>query len=92
MALTSLILHHYPQSPVAHKVRLALAIEQSGQPARLFPDQTFGMAMMISAWAETTLFDLAVRIVLTNALGQVPAIRHYHHNADRCRYWRRYND
>lgn len=121
MALTSLILHHYPQSPVAHKVRLALgiakaswqsveiprlppkpllmpltagyrrtpvlqigadiycdsqnialAIEQSGQPARLFPDQTFGMAMMISAWAETTLFDLAVRIVLTNALGQVP--------------------
>ena len=24
--MTSLILHHYPQSPVAHKVRMALGI------------------------------------------------------------------
>ena len=119
--MTSLILHHYPQSPVAHKVRMtlgiaaanwqsveiprlppkpllvpltagyrrtpvlqigadiycdsqniALAIEQAGQPHSLFPNQTYGIAMMISNWAETTLFDLAVRLVLTHALGQVP--------------------
>ena len=119
--MTSLILHHYPQSPVAHKVRMALgiagaswqsieiprlppkpllvpltagyrrtpvlqigadiycdsqniahAIDQSDAPHRLFPDQTYGMAMMISNWAETTLFDLSVRLVLTHALGKVP--------------------
>lgn len=119
--MTSLILHHYPQSPVAHKVRMALgiagaswqsveiprlppkpllvpltagyrrtpvlqigadiycdsqniaqAIDQSAVPHRLFPDQTYGMAMMISNWAETTLFDLSVRLVLTHALGKVP--------------------
>jgi glutathione S-transferase len=119
--MTSLILHHYPQSPVAHKVRMALgiagaswqsveiprlppkpllvpltagyrrtpvlqigadiycdsqniaqAIDQSAAPHRLFPDQTYGMAMMISNWAETTLFDLTVRLVLTHALGKVP--------------------
>jgi glutathione S-transferase len=119
--MTSLILHHYPQSPVAHKVRMALgiagaswqsveiprlppkpllvpltagyrrtpvlqigadiycdsqniaqAIDQSAAPRRLFPDQTYGMAMMISNWAETTLFDLSVRLVLTHALGKVP--------------------
>jgi glutathione S-transferase len=119
--MTSLILHHYPQSPVAHKVRMALgiagaswqsveiprlppkpllvpltagyrrtpvlqigadiycdsqniaqAIDQSAAPHRLFPDQTYGMAMMISNWAETTLFDLSVRLVLTHALGKVP--------------------
>lgn len=119
--MTSLILHHYPQSPVAHKVRMALgiagaswqsveiprlppkpllvpltagyrrtpvlqigadiycdsqniahAIDQSGAPRRLFPDQTYGLAMMISNWAETTLFDLSVRLVLTHALGKVP--------------------
>ena len=119
--MTPLILHHYPQSPVAHKVRMALgisgaswqsveiprlppkpllvpltagyrrtpvlqigadiycdsqniahAIDQSGAPNRLFPDQTYGMAMMISNWAETTLFDLSVRLVLTHALGEVP--------------------
>jgi hypothetical protein len=28
--------------------------------------------MMISNWAETTLFDLSVRLVLTHALGKVP--------------------
>ena len=119
--MTSLILHHYPQSPVAHKVRMALgiagaswqsveiprlppkpllvpltagyrrtpvlqigadiycdsqniaqAIDQSAAPHRLFPDPTYGMAMMISNWAETTLFDLSVRLVLTHALGKVP--------------------
>lgn len=119
--MTSLILHHYPQSPVAHKVRMALGIagaswqsveiprlppkpllvpltagyrrtpvlqigadiycdsqniahviDQSGVPRRLFPDQTYGLAMMISNWAETTLFDLSVRLVLTHALGKVP--------------------
>ncbi|MDC3294027.1 glutathione S-transferase family protein [Alphaproteobacteria bacterium] len=119
--MTSLILHHYPQSPVAYKVRMALgiagaswqsveiprlppkpllvpltagyrrtpvlqigadiycdsqniaqAIDQSAAPHRLFPDQTYGMAMMISNWAETTLFDLSVRLVLTHALGKVP--------------------
>ncbi|MDA8873882.1 glutathione S-transferase family protein [Alphaproteobacteria bacterium] len=119
--MTSLILHHYPQSPVAHKVRMALgiagaswqsveiprlppkpllvpltagyrrtpvlqigadiycdsqnialAIDQSNPPHSLFPDYTYGMAMMISNWAETTLFDLSVRLVLTHALGKVP--------------------
>ena len=119
--MTSLILHHYPQSPVAHKVRMALgiagaswqsveiprlppkpllvpltagyrrtpvlqigadiycdsqnialAINQSNPPHSLFPDHTYGMAMMISNWAETTLFDLSVRLVLTHALGKVP--------------------
>ena len=119
--MTPLILHHYPQSPVAHKVRMALgiagaswqsveiprlppkpllvpltagyrrtpvlqigadiycdsqniahAIDQSGAPHRLFPNQTYGMAMMISNWAEATLFDLSVRLVLTHALGKVP--------------------
>ncbi|MDA9132921.1 glutathione S-transferase family protein [Alphaproteobacteria bacterium] len=119
--MTSLILHHYPQSPVAHKVRMALgiagaswqsveiprlppkpllvpltagyrrtpvlqigadiycdsqnialAIDQSNPPHSLFPDYTYGMAMMISSWAETTLFDLSVRLVLTHALGKVP--------------------
>ena len=119
--MTSLILHHYPQSPVAHKVRMALgiagaswqsveiprlppkpllvpltagyrrtpvlqigadiycdsqnialAIDQSNPPHSLFPDHTYGMAMMISNWAETTLFDLSVRLVLTHALGKVP--------------------
>ncbi len=119
--MTALILHHYPQSPVAHKVRMALgiagaswqsveiprlppkpllvpltagyrrtpvlqigsdiycdsqniahAIDKSGAPHRLFPDQTYGMAMMISNWAETTLFDLSARLVLTHALGKVP--------------------
>ena len=119
--MTSLILHHYPQSPVAHKVRMAfgiagaswqsveiprlppkpllvpltagyrrtpvlqigadiycdsqniaLAIDQSNLPHSLFPDYTYGMAMMISNWAETTLFDLSVRLVLTHALGKVP--------------------
>ena len=119
--MTSLILHHYPQSPVAHKVRMALgiagaswqsveiprlppkpllvpltagyrrtpvlqigadiycdsqnialAIDQSNPPHSLFPDYTYGLAMMISNWAETTLFDLSVRLVLTHALGKVP--------------------
>jgi len=119
--MTSLILHHYPQSPVAHKVRMALgiagaswqsveiprlppkpllvpltagyrrtpvlqigadiycdsqnialAIDQSNPPHSLFPDYTYGMAMMISNWAETTLFDLSVRLILTHALGKVP--------------------
>jgi glutathione S-transferase len=51
---------------------IAQAIDQSAAPHRLFPDQTYGMAMMISNWAETTLFDLSVRLVLTHALGKVP--------------------
>ena len=51
---------------------IAHAIDQTDAPRRLFPDQTYGMAMMISNWAETTLFDLSVRLVLTHALGKVP--------------------
>jgi len=51
---------------------IAHAIDQSDAPHRLFPNQTYGMAMMISNWAETTLFDLSVRLVLTHALGKVP--------------------
>lgn len=119
--MTSLILHHYPQSPVAHKVRMtlglsgaiwqsveiprlppkplltpltagyrrtpilqigadiycdsqniALAIDQTGPPNSLFPAHSYGMSMVVSNWAETVLFDLAVRVVLTNALGEAP--------------------
>ena len=51
---------------------IAHAIDQSGAPHPLFPNQTYGMAMMISNWAETTLFNLSVRVVLTHALGRVP--------------------
>jgi len=51
---------------------IAHAIDQSAAPHLLFPNQTYGMAMMISNWAETTLFDLSVRLVLTHALGKVP--------------------
>jgi glutathione S-transferase len=51
---------------------LRMPLINQAAPHRLFPDQTYGMAMMISNWAETTLFDLSVRLVLTHALGKVP--------------------
>jgi glutathione S-transferase len=119
--MTSLILHHYPQSPVAHKIRLALgiagaswqsvdiprlppkplltpltagyrrtpvlqigadiycdsqtiarAIHEALPDSRLFPSGHVGGAMMLSGWAEKTLFDLAVRVVLTHALDSAP--------------------
>ncbi|MGB2295044.1 MAG: glutathione S-transferase family protein, partial [Candidatus Puniceispirillum sp.] len=118
----SLILHHYPQSPVAHKTRMALgiagatwqsveiprippkpllmpltagyrrtpvlqigadiycdsqnivrALEEYGCPNSLFPDGVTGRSMMMASWSESTLFDLAVRVVITNALDTAPA-------------------
>ena len=118
----SLILHHYPQSPVAHKTRMALgiagatwqsveiprippkpllmpltagyrrtpvlqigadiycdsqnivrALEEYGCPNSLFPDGVTGRSMMMASWSENTLFDLAVRVVITNALDSAPA-------------------
>lgn len=117
----SLILHHYPQSPVAHKVRMALgiagatwqgveiprippkpllmpltagyrrtpvlqigadiycdsqnivrALAEHGGANSLFPDGVTGRSMMMAAWAENTLFDLAVRVVITHALDMAP--------------------
>ena len=51
---------------------IAHAFDQSGAPRRLSPDQTYGMVMMISNWAETKFFDLSVRLALTHALGKAP--------------------
>ena len=118
----SLILHHYPQSPVAHKTRMALgiagatwqsveiprippkpllmpltagyrrtpvlqigadiycdsqnivrALEEYGCPNSLFLDGVTGRSMMMASWSENTLFDLAVRVVITNALDSASA-------------------
>lgn len=119
--MSDLILHHYPQSPVAQKIRLALgiadaswrsveiprlppkplltpltanyrrvpvmqigadvycdsqniirAIAETGYGEALFPNGCVGEAMALSSWAETTLFDLCVRIVITSAIGTAP--------------------
>lgn len=119
--MSELILHHYPQSPVAQKIRLALglaeaswrsveiprlppkpllmpltagyrrapvmqigadvycdsqniarAIAEAGHAEALFPNGCNGRAMALAGWAETSLFDLAVRIVITSAIGTAP--------------------
>ena len=119
--MADLILHHYPQSPVAQKVRFALgiaaadwhsveiprlppkpllmpltanyrrvpvlqigadihcdsqniirAIASAGHADALFPDGCVGQAMALAGWAETAMFDLAVRIVITSAIGTAP--------------------
>ena len=115
------ILHHYPQSPVAQKIRFALglaeaswhsveisrlpprpllspmtanyrrvpvlqigadihcdsqniirAIAEAGHSESLFPDGCAGHAMALASWTEQVLFDLAVRIVITSAIGTAP--------------------
>jgi|TARA_B110000503_G_scaffold109212_1_gene163316 glutathione S-transferase len=119
--MSDLILHHYPQSPVAQKIRLALgiagvswhsveiprlppkplltpltanyrrvpvmqigadvycdsqniirAIAETGYGDVLFPNGCVGEAMALASWAETTLFDLCVRLVITSAIGSAP--------------------
>ncbi len=119
--MSDIILHHYPQSPVAQKVRFALgiaaadwhsvevprlppkpllmpltanyrrvpvlqigadihcdsqniirAIAASGYSEKLFPGGCVGQAMALAGWAETAMFDLAVRIVITSAIGTAP--------------------
>jgi len=119
--MADLILHHYPQSPVAQKIRFALgiadagwhsveiprlppkplltpltanyrrtpvlqigadvycdsqtiirAIAEAGHDDALFPRGCRGQAMALAGWAETSLFDLAVRIVITSAIGSAP--------------------
>ena len=119
--MSDLILHHYPQSPVAQKIRFALgivaadwhsveiprlppkpllmpltanyrrvpvlqigadvhcdsqniirAIASAGHANTLFPDGCVGQAMALAGWAETAMFDLAVRIVITSAIGTAP--------------------
>jgi len=119
--MADLILHHYPQSPVAQKIRFALgiagatwlsvdiprlppkpllmpltahyrrvpvlqcgadvhcdsqniirAIAEAGYADAVFPDGCRGAAMVLAGWTETILFDLAVRIVITSAIGTAP--------------------
>lgn len=119
--MPTIILHHYPQSPVAQKIRFALgiaaadwhsveiprlppkpmlmpltanyrrvpvmqigadihcdsqdiirAIAAAGHSEKLFPDGCVGQAMALAGWAETAMFDLAVRIVITSAIGTAP--------------------
>ena len=49
------------------------ALEEYGCPNSLFPDGVTGRSMMMASWSENTLFDLAVRVVITNALDSAPA-------------------
>lgn len=119
--MTNLIYHHYPQSPVAHKIRVAMGMknlswhsveiprvppkpflmpltagyrrtpvlqigadiycdsqniamtleEQTGGPS-LFPDDSAALHHLISDMVQTSLFDLAVRVVITSAIGTAP--------------------
>ena len=119
--MTNLIYHHYPQSPVAHKIRVAMAMknlswhsveiprvppkpflmpltagyrrtpvlqigadiycdsqniamtleDQTDGPS-LFPDDSAALHHLISDMVQTSLFDLAVRVVITSVIGTAP--------------------
>lgn len=119
---SSWILHHYPQSPVAQKVRFLLglcgspwwsveiprippkplltpltanyrrtpvlqigadiycdsqniahALAERGYASRVFGSQSPGAVMSVAAWVERTVFALAVRLVITDALETAPS-------------------
>jgi len=48
------------------------AIAEAGHRESLFPDGCMGHAMALASWTEQVLFDLAVRIVITSAIGTAP--------------------
>jgi glutathione S-transferase len=53
-----LILHHYPMSPFAEKIRRVLAHVQP--TPTLYPEQHKGLARVLAQWADTTLFWAAM--------------------------------
>lgn len=48
-------------------------LAEQGTSEALFPDQCQGRALLLSQWIDQTLFPLAVRIVITEALDAAPA-------------------
>ena len=115
--MSDVIFHHYPQSPVAEKVRVAFGMKamswQSveiprvppkpllmpltggyrrtpvaqigadiyGDSQNIFrmldeavpaPQLVTGMSMTLASWAESVMFSLAVRVILTHAMDGAP--------------------
>ena len=115
--MSDIIFHHYPQSPVAEKVRVGFGMKQAhwqsveiprlppkpllmpltagyrrtpvaqigadiyGDSQNIFrmldetiekPQLVTGLSMALASWSESVLFNLALRLVLTNAMDSAP--------------------
>jgi len=55
-----------------YNIALALAATNQTAAERLFPGHTRGGALMIAEWIDQTVFPLAVRVVITEALDTAP--------------------
>ncbi|MEC8673456.1 MAG: glutathione S-transferase family protein [Pseudomonadota bacterium] len=52
---------------------IARALAEAGHEDRLFPSGSRGRAMAISGWIDQAIAELAVRVVITSAIGTAPA-------------------
>ena len=52
---------------------IARALAETGHDEALFPNGQRGLVMALSGWIDQSLVELAIRIVITNAIGNAPA-------------------
>ena len=52
---------------------IARALAEAGYEEALFPNGQRGLVMALSGWIDQSLVELAIRIVITNAIGNAPA-------------------